>query len=275
MMKEERCGSEAGHAEPIMIRAYNDGHKGATAFFRNRPFLATFFSALKPVCKGRIRILVHASSVGAEPYSLALWWLHRIRSGWPGKVEIDIAATDIDSGFLAFAQQASYPETLLAGMSVEEQSWFEKRDEKLIVPAEARGLVRFLAPMSFVDGDPGEVFDAVLVMNALTYVSAADQALALNQWAGYTRHVLATTAFYPDSIMSDLVRSGFVPCMENHRQIHEAWGDRLAKEPVPPDSPEYSWRLPPYDTPAADYAYRYGTVFLRIDGQKDNTALSL
>lgn len=265
-MKEEPCRSEAVSAEPMMIRAYNDGHKGATAFFRNRPFLETFFFALKPVCQGRIKILVHASSVGAEPYSLALWWLHRVRSGWPGEVDIDIAATDIDSGFLAFAQQATYPDALLAGMSAEEQSWFDTSDGKLVVPVEARRLVRFLEPMSFVDGDPGEVFDAVLVMNALTYVSAADQALALSRWAGYTRHVLAVTAFHPDSIMSDLVRSGFVPCTEKHRQIHEAWGDRLAKEPVPPDSPEYSWRLPPYDTPAADYAYRYGSVFLRTDG---------
>lgn len=265
MVNEELCRPEALCAEPIMIRAYNDGHKGATAFFRNRPFLETLFSALKPVCKGRIKILVHASSVGAEPYSLALWWLHRARSGWLGEVDIDIAATDIDAGFLAFAQQATYPDALLAGMTAEEQSWLDTSDGKLVVPAEARCLVRFLAPMSFVDGDPGEVFDAVLVMNALTYVSAADQTLALSRWAAYTRHVLAITAFHPDSIMSDLLSSGFTPCMENHRQIHEAWGDRLTKAPVPPDSPDFSWRLPPYDTPAADYTYRYGTVFLRTD----------
>lgn len=63
-----RGGLNENSVDPIMIRAYNDGHKGATAFFRNRPFLDTFFSILKSRCAGRIKILVHASSVGAEPY---------------------------------------------------------------------------------------------------------------------------------------------------------------------------------------------------------------
>lgn len=266
MESRKECGGPAAAvADPVMIRAYNGGHKGATAFFRNRPFLDTFFSTLIPLCEGRIRILVHASSVGAEPYSLALWWLHRVLPSALGDAGIDIVATDIDPGFLAFAQTASYPEALRAGMSPEEQSWFEAVDGKIVVPPEARKLVRFLDAMSFVDGDPGEAFDAVLVMNALTYVSAMDQSMALDRWASYTKHVLATTAFHPDSIMNDLVRSGFAPCMDNHRQIHESWGDRLAKGPVAPESPDYSWRLPPYDTSVSDYAYRYGAIFLRAD----------
>lgn len=254
---------EPKHAEPIMIRAYNNGHKGATAFFRNRPFLYTFFSALKKRCKKQIKILVHASSVGAEPYSLALWWLHRILPNGSGEVNIDIAATDLDSGFLIFAQQASYPKALLTGMTAEEQSWFDKGDEKIIVPAEARRLVRFLEPMNFVDDEPGEVFDAVLVMNALTYVSTTDQSLAISKWAGHVRHILGITAFHPDSITTDLISSGFLPCMDNHRQIHEAWGDRLSKKPVSPHHSDYSWRLPPYDDSISDYAYRYGSVFFR------------
>lgn len=259
-------GQNEKRADPIMLRAYNDGHKGATAFFRNRPFLDTFFSVLESRCAGRIKILVHASSVGAEPYSLALWCLNRVFRQRANRFDIDIAATDIDSGFLAFSQLASYPDGLLAGMTEEEQSWFERNEGQIVVPSRARNLVRFLLPMSFVDGAPGEVFDAVLVMNALTYVSAADQAIALDRWAGYTRHVLAATAFHPDSIMDDLIRSGFTPCMDNHRDIHEAWGDRLTMKPVAPDSPDYSWRLPPYDPSVSDHAYRYGSIFLR-----DNT----
>lgn len=263
MAEKGKAADSMRRAEPVMIRAYNGGRKGATAFFRNRPFLDTFFSALRPVCDRRIKILVHACSVGAEPYSLALWWLHRVLPQWCGELDVDIVATDIDPGFLAFAQQGSYPEALLAGMSAEKQSWFERKDGAIVVPAEVRRLVRFLPPMSFVDGDPGEVFDAVLVMNALTYVSATDQSLAVSRWSGYTRHLLGITAFHPDSIMSDLVRAGFVPCMDSHRQIHEAWGDRLAPGPTAPVSPEYSWRLPPYDASLPDYAYRYGAVFQR------------
>lgn len=262
---DHQGGQNEKRADPIMLRAYNDDHKGATAFFRNRPFLDTFFSVLDSRCAGRIKILVHASSVGAEPYSLALWWLNRVLPRCNNHLDIDIAATDIDSGFLAFSRLASYPDGLLAGMTEEEQSWFEKNEGQIVVPSRARNLVRFLRPMSFVDGNPGEVFDAVLVMNALTYVSVADQSDALDRWAGYARHVLAATAFHPDSIMSDLVRAGFTPCMANHRTIHEAWGDRLVAKPVARESPDYSWRLPPYDSSVSDHAYRYGSIFLRDD----------
>lgn len=59
-----------------MMRAYNGGHKGAAAFFRNRPFLETFFPALVSRCESPIKVLVHACSLGAEPYSLAQWWVH-------------------------------------------------------------------------------------------------------------------------------------------------------------------------------------------------------
>lgn len=252
-----------GHyAEPMMIRVYNGEHKGATAFFRNRPFLDAFFSALGQRCERRAKILVHASSVGAEPYSLALWWLHRILPQWKGIAELDIAATDVDPGFLAFARQGVYPGALLTGMSNEEQSWFAKDGDKIFVPSEARRLVRFLEPMSFVDGNPGEEFDAVLVMNALTYVSPHDQATTLEMLASYTRHLMGVTAFHPDSIRTDLIRSGFEPYEESHREIHEAWGDRLAKGPVSPNSPDYSWRLPPYDDLVVDYLYRFGSLFV-------------
>ena len=53
------------------------------------------------------------------------------------------------------------------------------------------------------------------------------------------------------------------PHLENHRKIHEAWGGRLASEPVSPDSPECFWRLPPYDSAVADSTYRYGSLFVR------------
>ena len=90
-------------AQPVMIRVYNDGHKGATAFFRNRPFLDALFAVLRQRCHHRVRILVHASSIGAEAYSLALWWFNRILPHWHGEIDLDIAATDIDTAFLAFA----------------------------------------------------------------------------------------------------------------------------------------------------------------------------
>ena len=252
-----------GVVEPKMIRAYSGARKGATAFFRNRPFLDAFFSVLQGREGRSAKILVHACSVGAEPYSLALWWLHRIVPVCGNATEIDIAATDIDPDFLGFAKRAVYPVELLTGMSNEERSWFDVHGEEMRVPDEAMRRVRFLEPMSFVDGEPGEQFDAVLIMNALTYVSASEQSAAIDRLAPCSPSVLGITAFHPDSVVDDLVRQGFVPCMRNHRLIHESWGDRLSKQPVSSESPDYSWRLPPYDVSVTDYAYRYGSLFVK------------
>lgn len=249
--------------DPVMIRAYNGVQKGATAFFRNRPFIETLFSLLQAEEGKPIKILVHACSVGAEPYSLALWWLHKVIPERPGLGEIEIVATDINAEFLGFARQGSYPESVLAGMTSEEQSWFEHANGSVVVPEQARRLVRFLGPMSFVGGDPGEQFDAVLIMNALTYVSPAEQTVALTLCGGYTRKILAITAFHPDSVRDDMVRIGFKPVMDRHRQIHEAWGDRLSMVPISPGSPDYSWKLPPYDDTVSDYAWRFGVLFQR------------
>lgn len=107
---------------PSVLRVYNDGHKGATAFFRNRPFLETL--SRRRHCplstQDKVTIFVHACSIGAEPYSFALWWLHRVKPGRPNML-IEIVATDIDPEFLEFAVQGCYPQTILEGMTDEER----------------------------------------------------------------------------------------------------------------------------------------------------------
>jgi len=259
--KQSEC---LAFAEPVMLRAYHDGHKGATAFFRNRPFLETFFSLLQDVHDGtRVKVLVHACSVGAEAWSLALWWLHKIQPSWRGAVTLDIAATDIDPSFLEYAQQGTYPAALLEGMTQEEKSWFLQDGNTFSVPDAARHLVRFLPSMNFVCDATSEAFDAILIMNALTYVTAKEQSMALAMAAKNARYVMGITAFHPDSIYDDLGHIGFSPCMQSHQKIHEAWGDRLSSAKLEPDSPEYSWRLPPYETKSPDYHFRYGTLFVR------------
>lgn len=246
-------------AEPIMIRVYNDGHKGATAFFRNRAFLDRFVSLLDRMPEGEVRVLVHASSVGAEPYSLALWWLHRIGA----RKALKIFSTDLDAGFLQVAQAAVYPAEILDGMSSEEQGWFESCDGGVRVAAGARSMVTFLPAMSFVDGNPGGAFDAVLIMNALTYVTPQQQGQAIANIASYTKHLMALTAFHPDNIRQDIERVGFVPDGDALECIHAAWGDRLSAQAISPDSPDYAWRLPPFDAEHPDAAYRFCSIFLR------------
>jgi len=249
---------------PVMLRAYHDGHKGATAFFRNRPFLETFFSELlRSKQEGPIKILVHACSVGAEVWSLALWWLHKTQPACATVTSLDIAATDIDPNFLDYAQQGIYPKSLLVGMTQDEQSWLVQQEQTFCVPDAARKIVRFLPAMNFISEAPEECFDAVLAMNTLTYVSPDEQTLALRTLSGRAKHLLGVTAFHPDSIANDLSALGFQPCMQAHQRIHEAWGDRLSPTKIAPDHPDYSWRLPPYEALSNDYAFRYGSLFVR------------
>ena len=87
--------------------------------------------------------------------------------------------------------------------------------------------------------------------------------MALAMAANNARHVMGITAFHPDTIYDDLAHVGFTPFMQAHKEIHEAWGDRLSAAKLKPDSPDYSWRLPPYETNSPDYLFRYGTLFVR------------
>ena len=68
-----------------MLRVYQGGSKGATAFFRNRLLLATLMDELAALGRPRVSILVHAASIGAEPYSLALWHLNHTASKVPAR----------------------------------------------------------------------------------------------------------------------------------------------------------------------------------------------
>lgn len=245
--------------EPVMLRVYQGGNKGATAFFRNRPLLATLMDELAALGRPQVRVLVHAASIGAEPYSLALWHLHRMAP----RFGLQIHATDINAHFLAHAQKGEYPADLARGLTQQEGAWFDRDGEVLRVPAAARSLVHFLPPMDCVRQRPPGQFDCVLIMNALTYVTPAEQSAAIANAAQSGCALLGLTAFHPDSIRADIDAVGFEPVMTSHQLIHESWGDRLTDRPIDPASAEYSWRLPPYDASAADAPWRFGAVFRR------------
>lgn len=245
--------------EPVMIRVYQGGNRGATAFFRNRTFLRTFLDALANIGKPRVRVLVHAASIGAEPYSLALYYLQHYRE----KFDLQILATDINAQFLEAARAGAYGAEVGRGLTDEERGWFVTDGRMLRVPDSARAMVQFLPPMDFVRTRPDGQFEAVMIMNALTYVSAPEQRLAIGQAAGQSQNLLALTAFHPDSIRADIDDAAFEPLLANHEAIHNGWGDRLSGGPVDPSSSAYSWKLPPYDGRRADCAWRYGAIFRR------------
>ena len=100
-------------------------------------------------------------------------------------------------------------------------------------------------------------------MNALTYVSPAEQLQAIMNMASHTRHIMCLTAFHPDQIASDVAQAGFYPLLLNQRDIHNGWGERISSTPLKTDFPGYSWKLPPYETQSIDYEWRYASIFIR------------
>ncbi|HXC60147.1 MAG TPA: CheR family methyltransferase, partial [Steroidobacteraceae bacterium] len=190
---------------------------------------------------------------------LAMWHLHH----GAGTFELEVHATDINPQFLELARKAEYPMDVARGLTEAERSWFAQEGATLRVPDAARALVTFLPPMDFVRKQAEDRFDAVLIMNALTYVTPGEQRLAIAGAAASAESLLALTAFHPDHIRRDIEAVGFQPLMKNHEAIHNGWGDRLANRPIDPASSEYSWRLPRYDASIQDYAFRFAALFQR------------
>jgi len=249
-------------AKPVMIRAYSGVNKGATAFFRNRPFLRTLATELGQRCPERPRVFFHACSIGAEPYSLAIWYLNDAAS--TGRPAPAIFATDIAPAFLEMARAAQYPRSILTGMTDKERRWFEPAANGLVrVSAAVRKLVEFAPPQSFMNPLGGDLYDAVLAMNALTYVTPAEQTQAIRTMAGSARHLLGLTAFHPDTIRADIESIGFAPVLAGQREIHGGWGDRCVAVSPPAGTPEYSWQLQHFDTALPDREFRYCSLFAR------------
>jgi chemotaxis methyl-accepting protein methylase len=247
--------------EKIMLRVYSGEQKGATAFFRNRSLLRTLTQLLEPSAHHpprTLRILFHSASIGAEPYSFAIWCqmhgLHR-------RLALEILATDINSEFLDFARNARYSANVLQMMSEEERAYFEQVGENQVTPVETiRRMVAFLPAMSFLE-PMAATFDVVMVLNALTYVSEMEQALAIGRIADYNSRYLVITAFHPDTIEADLRRHTYIPVTDNIEAIHNGWHERIQPGPgATRGTAEYSWVLPPF-TRVEGYEYKFCSIF--------------
>ncbi len=251
--------TETSPANPVMLRVYDSDKIGSTAFFRNRPLLDTLAALFRASGKDTLDVLFHACSIGAEPYSLAAY---AAMIGLDTHLRLNIHATDINPAFLAHAHQAVYPEGVLAGMSEAERACFEPHTAGTVrVHPDIAARVTFLPPASFVDFTPERHFDVVFVLNALTYVSAEQQATALRNIAGYNTWLLVTSAFHPDTIRTDILECGYAPVTDNIQAIHDAWVERIRHNMIArPGSPEYSWMLPPF-APVEDYRYKYCALF--------------
>ncbi len=233
-----------------MLRAYSGEHKGATAFFRNRPLLATLMDLLA----GEMTALFHASSIGPEVYSFAIYC--RMRG-----LDVRISATDINPDFLSYSRRARYPIEVLDTMTQNELAYFKIEDRQVTPLDEIKEMVEFLPPLSFVDAQFREPFDLVFVTNAMTYTTEAEQAAAIDRIASYNTRFLIVSAFHPDSIEEDLTRNGYFPVLNNIPAIHNAWEERIREGFIPQrGTPEYSWVLPPFSQ-IEGWQYKYCSIF--------------
>lgn len=241
-----------------------DGDRiGTTAFFRNRAFLETFGAEIAALGAAgrRVEILVHACSIGAEVWSLAM----HLADVWPD-LDFHIDATDISAGFVQFAQNGLYPRQIVDHLAPAEQACFDLLPDGLAsVKAAIRGRVDFLAPASFVEFEPGRRYDVVSLLNALVYVPAAGQAAAVARIARYNDGLLALTGGHHATVADDLARNGYQPIMTGFEAIHSGWTDRQRPPAWRPDMP-----LPPniftdpYLGPVDDapgWRYRHGALF--------------
>ena len=242
-------------AEKTMLRAYSGEQKGATAFFRNRALLATLIDLLETE-PHRLNVLFHASSIGPVVYSFAVYC--RIR----GLADLKIRATDINPDFLQYSRRARYPMEVLGTMTSQERAYFREADEAEVTPLdEIKEMIRFLPPVSFVDAAPRDTFELVFVTNAMTYITQAEQASAIDNIAGYNTRYLVVSAFHPDSIEQDLTRNGYAPVLSNISSIHNSWDERIREGPAPErGTPEYTWVLPPFSE-IEGWRYKYCSIF--------------
>lgn len=241
--------------DPMVIRVYKDDRKGATAFFRNRFFLKTVLAALRELAKDPVEVFFHACSVGAEPYSFT------IKAKEEG-VTVRVDATDIEPNFVALAQKGLYPAGIVERMKDAEKKLFHIKGNTAVLDDSIRQKVTFLPAQSVMDPLP-KTYDAVFAMNVLTYLTPAQQTQAIATMAASCRSYLCLTAFHPDTIKADIEAAGFEPVLTDQEVIHNFWGDRIREKAAEPGAEDYAWKVPPYNTDAPDYAWRYCAIFKR------------
>jgi hypothetical protein len=176
-------------------------------------------------------------------------------------IDVRISATDINPDFLSYSRRARYPAEILDTMTAQERAYFVRTEDDATPIEDVKEMVTFLPPASFVDAVVERPFDLVFVTNAITYVTEAEQATAIDNIASYNRRLLIASAFHPDTIEQDLTRNGYSPVLTNASAIHNAWEERIrAGFTAQRGTPEYSWVLPPFSE-VEGWRYKYCSIF--------------
>jgi hypothetical protein len=187
-----------------------------------------------------------------------------MRAWLAGLENICVEATDLEPSFLEVARRGVYAADCLAKVPAEARSFFLPGREPgtVEVAPDIRSRVRFLPPASFVDFEAAEIYDAVLALNALTYVPLADQRTAILRMGGYARHYLGLTAASPRIIRQAVGDAGFEP-FEQHDwlKVYYGWSDRVRLRPG-----RREWALPVLPFLMRDWRFSARSLFRRRPG---------
>jgi len=203
-------------------------HIGVTDFFRNQAFLETLADLLRDL--DRPRVLFHACSVGAEPYSFAIVWSDRIGTS------IEIEATDIEPEFLKLALGFEHP----------------------LLTEQIRAMVTFLPACSVTTFSSGKTYDAVICMNALCYLTPDEQVRAVGQMSSQASRYLCVSAADPKSLERAIREANMRPVWKNWLAIYYGWRERLSLRPR-----GKAWKLPYIPFLLAHWRYAGTSIFAR------------
>ncbi len=251
---------------PVRLRPTTDRAIGTTAFFRNRPLYDVLLKELKAQGKDYYKVLFQACSIGAEVYSFIIQYA---LGGYVDDFVIEVSATDLELGFVEFAQNGCYPAEILTGMTPEERSFFIDEGGGVCVVPDLKQVVNFMDACSFTEFDSDQVFDVVFLLNALVYVPEHKQAETIDKISRYNSDFLVTSAFHMNSIKNDLVRNHYAPILDRQREIHDAWTDRRVTENSDELAPGVfaNWRLPEFSE-IPDHEYKYCALFRKEKGHQ-------
>ena len=211
-----------------MLNYRHEGHIGVTDFFRNKAFLETLTDLLRDLdCP---RVLFHACSVGAEPYSFAILWRERV--GTP----IEIEATDIEPEFLRLALSLEHP----------------------LLTNQIRDMVTFLPACSVTTFSSVKTYDAVICMNALCYLTPEEQVRAVWKMSSHAARYLCVSAADPKSLKRGIREANMRPVWKNWLAIYYGWGERLSLRPR-----GKAWKLPYIPLLLTHWRYAGTSIFAR------------
>lgn len=243
------------------LRPVTERSIGTTAFFRNRALLNVLFEELKNSGQQHYSVLFHASSIGAEVYSFVI---HYLVKHYSESFSLTVEATDREPGFVDYARNGCYPAEILDGLDDSEQSCFERNGDTARVTESVRRYTSFTDATDFMEFQAPQEYDVVVLLNALIYVPAEQQARLLDQIGSYNSRFLVTTGFHAESIKADLVRNGYRPVNRELKSIHDGWTDRRVNAPVVERRPGIyaDWSLPEY-AEIDDYQYKFCSLFVK------------